>query len=166
MKFFHLSDLHIGKQLNGRSLKENQEAVLNQVVEYAKKLHPDAILICGDVYDKTVPSGEAYTMFGDFLGALSEISPKITVLIIAGNHDSPERLSYAGSFLEKHHIHLSVFPPKNQDEYLKKVVLLDEFGPVNFYLMPLSLDMSEHFLRTISRKAMKKLSGRFLNGRI
>lgn len=136
MKFFHLSDLHIGKQLNGRSLKENQEAVLNQVVEYAKKLHPDAILICGDVYDKTVPSGEAYTMFGDFLGALSEISPKITVLIIAGNHDSPERLSYAGSFLEKHHIHLSVFPPKNQDEYLKKVVLLDEFGPVNFYLMP------------------------------
>lgn len=136
MKFFHLSDLHIGKQLNGRSLKENQEAVLNQVVEYAKKLHPDAILICGDVYDKTVPSGEAYTMFGDFLGALSEISPKITVLIIAGNHDSPERLSYAGSFLEKHHIHLSVFPPKKQDEYLKKVVLLDEFGPVNFYLMP------------------------------
>ncbi len=136
MKFFHLSDLHIGKQLNGRSLKENQEAVLSQVVEYAKKLHPDAILICGDVYDKTVPSGEAYTMFGDFLGALSEISPKITVLIIAGNHDSPERLSYAGSFLEKHHIHLSVFPPKNQDEYLKKVVLLDEFGPVNFYLMP------------------------------
>lgn len=136
MKFFHLSDLHIGKQLNGRSLKENQEAVLSQVVEYAKKLHPDAILICGDVYDKTVPSGEAYTMFGDFLGALSEISPKITVLIIAGNHDSPERLSYARSFLEKHHIHLSVFPPKNQDEYLKKVVLLDEFGPVNFYLMP------------------------------
>ncbi|WP_026890369.1 exonuclease SbcCD subunit D [Lacrimispora aerotolerans] len=136
MKFFHLSDLHIGKQLNGWSLKENQEAVLSQVVEYAKKLHPDAILICGDIYDKTVPSGEAYTMFGDFLGALSEISPKITVLIIAGNHDSPERLSYAGSFLEKHHIHLSVFPPKNQDEYLKKVVLQDEFGPVNFYLMP------------------------------
>lgn len=136
MKFFHLSDLHIGKQLNGRSLKKNQEAVLNQIVDYAKKLHPDAILICGDIYDKTVPSGEAYTMFGDFLGALSEISPKITVLIIAGNHDSPERLSYAGSFLEKHHIHLSVFPPKSQDEYLKRVVLQDEFGPVNFYLMP------------------------------
>lgn len=136
MKFFHLSDLHIGKQLNGQSLKENQEAVLNQIVKYADTLHPDAVLICGDIYDKTVPSGEAYTMFGEFLGALSEISPKITALIIAGNHDSPERLSYAGSFLEKHHIHLSVLPPKHPNEYLKKVVLEDQWGPVNFYLMP------------------------------
>jgi exonuclease SbcD len=136
MKFFHLSDLHIGKQLIGRSLKENQEAVLRQIVDYAEKMQPDAVLICGDIYDKTVPSGEAYTMFGNFLDALSELKPEITVLIIAGNHDSPERLSYAGSFLEKHRIHLSVFPPKSQDEFLKKVVLQDEYGPVNFYLLP------------------------------
>lgn len=136
MKFFHLSDLHIGKQLIGRSLKENQEAVLKQIVDYADEFHPDAVLICGDIYDKTVPSGEAYTMFGNFLDALSELRPKITVLIIAGNHDSPERLSYAGSFLEKHRIHLSVFPPKSPEEYLKKVVLQDEYGPVNFYLLP------------------------------
>lgn len=136
MKFFHLSDLHIGKQLIGRGLKENQEAVLKQIVDYADKIHPEAVLICGDIYDKTVPSGEAYTIFGNFLDALSEIKPKITVLIIAGNHDSPERLSYAGSFLEKHSIHLSVFPPKRPEEYLKKVVLQDEYGPVNFYLLP------------------------------
>ncbi len=136
MRIFHLSDLHIGKQLNGYSLKENQEAVLNQIVNYAAVYHPAAVLICGDIYDKTAPSGEAYTMFGSFLKALSEIRPVITVLIIAGNHDSPERLSYAGSFLEKHHIHLSVFPPRKPDEYLKKVVLEDEYGPVNFYLLP------------------------------
>lgn len=136
MKIFHLSDLHIGKQLNGYSLRENQEAVLNQIVDYAAACHPDAVLICGDIYDKTAPSGEAYTMFGNFLKALSEIRPVITVLIIAGNHDSPERLSYAGSFLEKHHIHLSVFPPRKPEEYLKKVVLEDEYGPVNFYLLP------------------------------
>ncbi len=136
MKIFHLSDLHIGKQLNGYSLKENQEAVLNQIVDYAASRHPDVILICGDIYDKTAPSGEAYTMFGNFLEALSGIKPEITVLIIAGNHDSPERLSYASAFLERHRIHLSVFPPRNQEEYLKKVVLRDENGPVNFYLLP------------------------------
>ncbi|CUX56765.1 Nuclease SbcCD subunit D [Clostridium sp. C105KSO15] len=136
MKIFHLSDLHIGKQLNGYSLKENQEAVLNQIVDYAASQYPDVILICGDIYDKTAPSGEAYTMFGNFLEALSGIKPEITVLIIAGNHDSPERLSYASAFLERHRIHLSVFPPRNQEEYLKKVVLRDENGPVNFYLLP------------------------------
>lgn len=136
MKIFHLSDLHIGKQLNGYSLKENQEAVLNQIVDYASSRHPEVILICGDIYDKTAPSGEAYTMFGNFLEALSGIKPEITVLIIAGNHDSPERLSYASAFLERHRIHLSVFPPRNQEEYLKKVVLRDENGPVNFYLLP------------------------------
>ena len=136
MKIFHLSDLHIGKQLNGYNLKENQEAVLKQVVAYADLEKPDVILICGDIYDKTAPSAEAYTIFGNFLEELSRISPRITVLIIAGNHDSPERLSYAGPFLEKHSIHLSVMPPQNENEYLKKVVLHDEFGPVHFYLLP------------------------------
>lgn len=136
MKMFHLSDLHIGKQLNGYSLKENQEAVLNQIVAYALDLHPDVILICGDIYDKTAPSGEAYTIFGNFLENLSEITPQIPVLIIAGNHDSPERLSYASPFLEKHRIYLSVFPPQSPEEYLKKVVIEDEYGPVNFYLLP------------------------------
>ncbi len=130
MKFFHLSDLHIGKQLNGYSLKENQEAVLNQIVNYAVTEKPDVILICGDIYDKTAPSQKLTPCLGDFLNALSMIQPQPSVLIIAGNHDSPERLSYAGSFLEKHSIHLSVMPPQNQNEYLKKVVLSDQYGPL------------------------------------
>ena len=109
MKLFHISDLHIGKQLCGWSLKENQEQVLSQIVDYAGKEHPDAVLICGDIYDKSAPSGEAYVMFDRFLEGLSRIRPQIPVLIIAGNHDSPERLSYASAFLEKHRIYLSVF---------------------------------------------------------
>lgn len=136
MKLFHLSDLHIGKLLCGYSLKENQERVLSQIVAYAQDEHPDAILICGDIYDKSAPSGEAYVMFDRFLEALSEIRPRIPVLIIAGNHDSPERLSYASAFLEKHSIYLSVFPPVREDEYLKKITLEDEYGPVDFYLLP------------------------------
>ena len=136
MKLFHLSDLHIGKLLCGYSLKENQERVLSQIVAYAQEEHPDAILICGDIYDKSAPSGEAYVMFDRFLEALSEIRPRIPVFIIAGNHDSPERLSYASAFLEKHSIYLSVFPPVREDEYLKKITLEDEYGPVDFYLLP------------------------------
>lgn len=136
MKIFHLSDLHIGKQLNGYSLMENQKAVLGQIVDYAAKLHPDVILICGDIYDKTAPSGEAYTVFDEFLYALSRLRPVIPVLVIAGNHDSPQRLSYASSFLEKYHIYMSVQPPRAPGETLKKVVLEDEYGVVNFYLLP------------------------------
>lgn len=136
MKLFHLSDLHIGKLLCGYSLRENQERVLSRIVAYAQEEHPDAILICGDIYDKSAPSGEAYVMFDRFLEALSEIRPRIPVFIIAGNHDSPERLSYASAFLEKHSIYLSVFPPVREDEYLKKITLEDEYGPVDFYLLP------------------------------
>lgn len=134
MKFFHLSDLHIGRQLNGWSLKENQERILSQIAEYADIYRPDAILICGDVYDKSIPSGEAFSMFGHFLEQISETG--IPMLIIAGNHDSPERLGFAGPFLEKGRIFLSAFPPSKEGEYLKKVTLKDQWGNVNFYLFP------------------------------
>lgn len=136
MKIFHLSDLHIGKILNGYSLLENQQVVLNQIVQEAKKHRPDVILLCGDIYDRTVPAGEAYKLLDEFLVNLSDIEPKIPVLIIAGNHDSPDRLSYAESFLEKHQIYVSVMPPQTKKEYLKKVTLTDEYGAVHFYLLP------------------------------
>lgn len=136
MRFFHISDLHIGKMLNGYNLAENQERVLSQIIHYAKEERPDAVLICGDIYDRSVPSGEAYEMFDGFLTALSDICPAIPVFLIAGNHDSPQRLSYAEQFLEKHHIYISVMPPVSDEEYMKKITLTDEFGPVNFYLLP------------------------------
>lgn len=136
MRFFHLSDLHIGRQLNGYSLRENQEKVLARIVEYAGSLRPDAILICGDIYDKSVPSGEAMTVFDNFLNTLSDLRPQIPVLIIAGNHDSPERLSYASSFLEKNKIYLSAMPPQEETDYLKCVTLTDSYGEVRFYLCP------------------------------
>lgn len=136
MKFFHLSDLHIGKQLHSYSLKENQQAVLSQVAEKAWEYRPDTILICGDIFDHAVPSGESYMVFDKFLQELSAITPGIPVLVIAGNHDNARRLGYASSFLEKHQIYLSVSAPTQQEEHLKKVVLCDEHGEVNFYLLP------------------------------
>jgi exonuclease SbcD len=136
MRIFHLSDLHIGKQLHAYNLKENQQAVLSQIVDKAREYRPDAILICGDIFDRAVPSGEAYTVFDKFLQELSAISPAIPVLIIAGNHDNAQRLDYASSFLEKHQIYLSVSAPAQQEEHLKKVVLHDMHGEVHFYLLP------------------------------
>ncbi len=136
MKLFHLSDLHIGKQLHSYSLRKNQEDILNKIVEQAILQRPNAILIAGDIFDKSIPSAEAYTVFDDFLNKLANIVPTIPVLIIAGNHDSAERLRYASSFLEKHQIYISVMPPQEEGEYLRKITLQDEYGDVNFYLLP------------------------------
>ena len=136
MKIFHISDLHIGKQLNYYNLKENQAAVLKEIVRKMEEYHPDVLLIAGDIFDKSVPSGEAYTLFDDFLNQAAKIRPAIPICIIAGNHDSPERLNYASSFMEKHRIYISAMPPQKPEEFLKKLVLEDGYGPVNFYFLP------------------------------
>ena len=136
MRFFHLSDLHIGKQLHAYSLKENQEAVLSQIAVRAAEYRPDAILICGDIYDRAVPSGEACTVFDRFLQELASVSPNIPVLIIGGNHDNAQRLNFASFFLEKHQIYVSASAPDQLQERLKKVTLSDEYGEVDFYLLP------------------------------
>lgn len=136
MRFFHLSDLHIGKHLHFYNMAEDQKYILQQIIEKAIEYRPDAIVIAGDIYDKSVPSGEAYQIFDEFLDGLSEITPAIPVLLIAGNHDSAERLEYASSFLEKHHIYIAVQPPRTEMEHLKKITFKDEFGEIDFYLFP------------------------------
>lgn len=136
MRFFHLSDLHIGKQLHHYNLKEDQKAILRQVVDYARNLHPDAIIIAGDIYDKSVPSAEAVTIFDEFLTDLAEIQPVIPVMIISGNHDSAERMNYAAEFLEKHKIYVVGNAPGAKDEWIKQVELEDEWGKVHVYLLP------------------------------
>lgn len=134
MKFFHLSDLHIGKQLHLYSLKEEQRVVLNEIIQYAEKEKPQAIVIAGDVYDKSVPSAEAVAVFDEFIRGLSELSVKI--LVISGNHDSPERLEFAGSLLEKQGLYIAGLPPVKETDRIKKVVVCDEEGEVCFWLLP------------------------------
>ena len=136
MKFFHISDLHLGRSLNGWDLADPQRFMLAQIVEKARQYRPDAIVIAGDVYDKAVPSVDAFAMLDEFLCDLGGIDPVIPVMIIAGNHDSAVRLNFASSFLERHQIYISVMPPRTAEEHLKKVVLSDDHGPVNFYLLP------------------------------
>lgn len=130
MRFFHLSDLHLGKQLHGYSLLEDQRHILREITEYAKKLRPDAVVIAGDIYDKSVPSAEAVTLFDDFLTELATFE-SMAVFIISGNHDSASRLEYAGRLLGQQGIYIA-----GHAAYLKKVTLTDAFGEVDFYLLP------------------------------
>ena len=130
MKLIHLSDLHIGKRVNEVSMIEDQEYILTQVIRIVDQEKPDAILIAGDVYDKTMPSAEAVTLFDDFLVRLAK--RKIPVLIISGNHDSPERLAFGNRLLQAGGIHIS--PVYNGT--LEPVTLRDSHGDVHFWLLP------------------------------
>ena len=96
MKLMHLSDLHLGKRVNGFPMLEDQRFVLEQILTMAREEGTDAALLCGDIYDKSVPSAEAVELFDDFLSRLAEICP---VYLISGNHDSPERLAFGGRLL-------------------------------------------------------------------
>lgn len=146
MRFIHLSDLHIGRQLHQYNLKEDQEHILGEVVEYARMLKPDAIVIAGDVYDKSVPSAEAVGIFDWFLTALSALKPEIPILIISGNHDSAQRLDYASGILGQKGIYIAGKLPQNREEFLKKVTLQDEYGEVDFYLLPF---LKPGYVRTV-----------------
>ena len=130
MKFLHLSDLHIGKNLNGFSMIGEQKNAFEQVLGYIKSEKPDAVIIAGDVYDRAVPNVEAVRAFDDFLTELA--GTNVAVLIISGNHDSPERIDYASRLLSDRHIYFyGAF-----DGTLRKVVLNDEHGEVTFWLLP------------------------------
>ena len=150
MRFFHLSDLHVGKHLHHYNLKEDQQHILGEIIAYAKELRPDAIVIAGDVYDKSVPSAEAVMVFDEFLTELSEIQPAIPVLIISGNHDSAERLQYAGEILKRNQIYMSGSVPRTKEEYLEKVTLKDAYGEVNFYMLPF---MKPSYVRNVFEEA-------------
>ena len=130
MKLIHLSDLHIGKRVNEVSMIDDQEYILLQILRIIDDEKPDAVLICGDVYDKSVPSAEAVTLFDDFLCRLA--AREIPVLIISGNHDSPERLAFGKRLLERADIHISSV----YDGQTESMTLSDDHGEVDFWLLP------------------------------
>ncbi len=130
MKLMHLSDLHLGKRVNGFSMMEDQRYILKQIMEIAEQEQPDGILIAGDVYDKGIPTVEAVQLLNDFLCRLANVG--IPVFLISGNHDSAERLAFGAELLESCRVHISPV----YDGELKKVTLTDEHGPVHVYLMP------------------------------
>ncbi len=130
MKIVHLSDLHLGKRLGEFSLAEDQSFILGQILEIIGAEAPDAVIIAGDVYDKTVPPAEAVQLFSDFITDISRRN--IQCFIISGNHDSPERISFGSEVMSAGGVHLSpVYSGR-----VKPVTLTDEFGRINFYMLP------------------------------
>ena len=130
MKFLHLADLHLGKRVNGFSMLEDQAHILRQILAILDNEQPDGVLIAGDVYDKSVPSVEAVGLLDSFLTELR--ARGVPVLLISGNHDSPERLAFGGRVMDSCGIHISPV----YDGALAPVTLQDAFGPVHVWLLP------------------------------
>ncbi len=130
MKFLHLADLHLGKRVNGFSMLEDQAHILRQILAILDDERPDGVLIAGDVYDKSVPSVEAVELLDGFLTELR--TRGVPVLLISGNHDSPERLAFGGRVMDSCGIHISPV----YDGALAPVTLQDAFGPVHVWLLP------------------------------
>ena len=130
MRILHTGDLHIGKTVNNFNMLEDQKHVLTQMVELVKEKNAEVFVIAGDVYDRAIPTAEAVRVFDDFIARLHETG--VTILCISGNHDSPERLSFAQEILEKKGVHFAgIYNGK-----CKQVRITDEDGPVVFTLMP------------------------------
>ena len=136
MKIFHMSDLHIGLKLINRDMREDQEYIFRQIADYAKAEQPDAVVIAGDIYDRAVPSAEAVELFDTFVTWLSGAVPHAAIMMISGNHDSAPRINCYRSVLSRQNIYMAGVPPVRPDEYIEKVVMKDEYGNVNFYLLP------------------------------
>ena len=128
MKFLHLSDLHLGKRVCEQSMLAEQRAMLEQALLYARQA--DVTLIAGDIYDRQVPPAEAVTLFDEFLTRMSaQGSP---VALIAGNHDSAERIAFGARLLGRSGVHVSTV----YDGRAQRVTLCDEYGSVHIHLLP------------------------------
>ena len=131
MKFAHISDLHLGKRLHEVSLLEDQAYILEEIRAVLREEKPDAVLIAGDVYDKSAPSAEAVRLFDDFLSGLVADGQK--AFVISGNHDSAARVAYGGRIMQRSGVYLSA---SAYDGEVRPVTLTDAYGPVDVYLLP------------------------------
>ena len=130
MKLLHLSDLHIGKRVYEFSMLEDQKYILGEILGIVDREWPDGVLLAGDIYDKTVPSGEAVQVLDGFLTALADRG--IPVFLISGNHDSPERIAFGAEIMSGRGVYVSPV----YDGTGRSVVMEDQYGPVTIWLLP------------------------------
>jgi len=134
MKILHISDLHLGKALHRVSLIESgdQPVWVERFLERCQAVRPDVVLIAGDVYDRGAPSAAAVELLNRLLTGLTDQA--IQVMVIPGNHDSAQRLAFGRELLARSGLHIA--PPLTAPGMLSRVTLPDEYGPVDFWLMP------------------------------
>ncbi len=130
MKILHTSDWHIGRQFHNVSLLEDQRHVLNQIIDIAHEQHVDVILIAGDIYDRSVPPSHAVALLDDVLDRINQL--KIPVILISGNHDGAERLSFGSAQLAQSGVHIL----GDIEQIAVPVILNDEHGEVAFFGLP------------------------------
>lgn len=130
MKFLHTGDLHIGKKIYELSMLEDQKHMLEQIYDVALTEKVDAVLLAGDIYDRSVPSTEAVELLDDFLTRF--IEAKIPVIMISGNHDSPERVGFADKILEKQGLYIA----GSYEGRLRRVSFQDTYGEVCVVCLP------------------------------
>lgn len=130
MKFAHLSDLHIGKRVNEFSMLEEQSYIFHQILDAFEKENVEGVLIAGDIYDKTIPSADAVSLFDEFLTKMAERS--IPIFLISGNHDSPERIAFGSRLLQPRNVFVS--PVYNGK--IEPVELQDSYGSILVYMIP------------------------------
>lgn len=130
MRFMHLADLHIGKKVHEFSMLEDQKYILEEILRIVDEQKPDAVLIAGDNYDKSIPPTEAVGLFDDFLVKLA--NREVKTLVISGNHDSAQRLAFGSRLMKSKGLHISPV----YDGKIEKIALQDEYGDVNIYMLP------------------------------
>ena len=130
MKFIHTADLHIGKSVCEHSMLDEQRFILASILDVVKREKPDAFLVAGDVYDKSVPSAEAVAVLDDFLVRLSGTGTKVFVL--SGNHDSAERIAFGGRLMADRGVYMS---PVYSGAFTP-VTLKDDSGEVDVWMLP------------------------------
>ena len=122
MRFLHIADLHLGRQMNDLSLLTDQAHILRQIEAIAEAERVDAVLIAGDVYQRSSPQAEAMALFDAFVSALVEMGKK--VFVISGNHDSALRISYFASLIKSSGVYVS----EAFDGRLQSVALRDDIA--------------------------------------
>lgn len=157
MKLFHTADWHLGKLVQGVYMTEEQRVVLMQFLEAIDTEKPDAVIIAGDLYDRAVPPTEAVNLLDEILAEIV-LKRHTPVLCISGNHDSPGRLNFGSTLMKETGLH--IVGQLNKD--LKSVALKDDFGEVEFHLIPYADPSQVRYLFddeeiTSHQKAMKRI---------
>lgn len=130
MWLLHMADLHIGKSVNGISLIEDQRFMLEQILELMKKEPVNGLLLAGDIYDRSIPPAEAVTLFDWFLTSVSKLG--VPVFLVAGNHDSGERLEFGQKLFKEQKVYMEGI----LKEEFPVIELEDEYGTVFLHLLP------------------------------
>lgn len=130
MKLIHLGDLHLGKHVNEFHMIEDQKYMLEQIIDLIKQEAIDAVLLAGDIFDRSVPSEEAVKVLDEFLTKMAEMGKQ--VFAVSGNHDSDERLNYGSRLFEKNNIYIA----GRYDGTVRCIDIEDAYGPLHIWLMP------------------------------